>query len=172
MAVSRLPTPPDPLREPEARPEAAARAAAVALLARRDYASGELRARLIDKGHEVPIVETLVADFVTKRLIDDARYAERYVAYKAARGQGPVRIRQDLKALGLPGELIAAALDAGPDFRRLAAAARARKFGARPPASYQDKARQARFLQYRGFSADDIRSALGNDPGDFIDPDP
>jgi regulatory protein len=168
MAVSRLPIQPDS----PPRPEAAARAAAVALLARRDYSSGELRARLVDKGHEVPVVEALVAEFAAKRLIDDARYAERYVAYKSARGQGPVRIRQDLKALGLPAELVSAALDSGPDFPRLAAAARVRKFGRQPPKDYKDKARQARFLQYRGFSADDIRSALGNDPGDLIDPDP
>ena len=160
------------MNEFDPRAFAAARAAAVALLARRDYASGELRAKLVDKGHDAAVVEALVADFAAKRLIDDARYAERYVAYKAARGQGPVRIRQDLKALGLAAEVAAAALDSGPDFPRLAAAARARKFGGPPPKTWKDKARQARFLQYRGFSADDIRSALGNDPGDFIDPDP
>ncbi len=143
----------------------------IALLARRDYASGELRAKLIDKGHGVTEVEAVVAEFCAQRLIDDARYAERFVAYKAARGQGPVRIRMDLKALGLPVELIDAALASGPDFPTLAAAARARKFGARAPKEFKEKARQSRFLQYRGFSADDIRSALGNDPGDTFDPD-
>jgi len=38
---------------------------------------------------------------------------------------------------------------------------RARRFGAEVPADWREKARQARFLQYRGFSADHIRSALG-----------
>ena len=145
--------------------------AGTALLARRDYASGELRAKLIDKGHEPSEVDAVVATFQAQRLVDDARYAERFVAYRAARGQGPVRIRMDLKALGLPVELIDEALSSGPAFPTLAATARSRKFGARAPKDFKEKARQARFLQYRGFSADDIRSALGNDPEGTFDPD-
>ena len=138
--------------------------AGTALLARRDYASGELRAKLIDKGHEPSEVEAVVARFQAQRLVDDARYAERFVAYRAARGQGPVRIRMDLKALGLPSDLIEDALAGGPDFPALAAAARSRKFGSQVPKDFREKARQARFLQYRGFSVDDIRSAFEPDP--------
>jgi regulatory protein len=41
---------------------------------------------------------------------------------------------------------------------------RTAKFGRQPPASWADKARQARFLQYRGFSSDHIRAATGADP--------
>jgi regulatory protein len=40
---------------------------------------------------------------------------------------------------------------------------RNRKFGPEPPADWPEKARQARFLQYRGFSSDHIRLALGAD---------
>ncbi len=146
------------------------RAAAAALLARRDYASGELHRKLAGKGHALSDVDAVIAEFCAKHLLDDARYAGRYVAWHAARGHGPVRIRRDLRALGLPAELIETALGA-TDFAALALAARARKFGPAPPASFREKARQARFLQYRGFSADDIRSALGFDPGDTLDPD-
>jgi SOS response regulatory protein OraA/RecX len=39
------------------------------------------------------------------------------------------------------------------------------KFGAQPAASWAQKARRARFLQYRGFSADHIRAATGVDAG-------
>jgi regulatory protein len=67
------------------------------------------------------------------------------------------------RELGLPPELIEAALAAGPDWRALASAARARRFGRPAPADDRDKARQARFLQYRGFSADHIRAATGAD---------
>lgn len=142
----------------------AAQSDGVALLARRDYASAELKAKLIDKGHDPAEVESVVANFQSQRLVDDARYAERFVAYRAARGQGSVRIRMDLKALGLAAELIDEALSSGPDFPALAASARSRKFGARAPKDFKEKARQARFLQYRGFSVDDIRSALEPDP--------
>ena len=145
----------------------AVRNAAVALLARRDFASSELRARLVSQGYAEEAVDAAVQELVEGRVLDDARYAQNYVAYHADRGQGPVRIGADLKALGLPPEVIEAALASGPDWKALARAARIRKFGPREPSAWAEKARQARFLQYRGFSSDHIRSALGPD----FDPD-
>ena len=150
------------------RPEAAAdpeaiRAAALALLARRDWLTGELSAKLQTTGCDPSVAAGVVAELVQERLLDDARFAERYVASRAGRGQGPVRIGADLASLGAPRELIDTALGSGPDWRAVAAAVRRRKFGALPPDSWAEKARQARFLQYRGFSADHIRAATGAD---------
>ena len=145
------------------RDPASARQAAVALLARRDYASAELRARLEKKGFDRTIVETTVLELQEERALDDARYASNYVSYHAARGEGPVRIGADMEALGLPAELITVALATGPDWRVLAAEVRRRRFGSAQPGGGPEKARQARFLQYRGFSSEDIRSAIGAD---------
>jgi regulatory protein len=142
---------------------ASAKSAAVALLARRDYASGELRGRLVRKGFDPTVVESTIEELVAERALNDARFTANYVIYQAARGQGPLRISADLKALELPDELIDQALAAGPDWRMLAREARSRKFGADSPPGWPEKARQARFLQYRGFSSDHIRSALGAD---------
>lgn len=140
---------------------AAARDAAVALLARRDFASGELRERLATRGFSPRAASAAVADLIAQGVVNDERYAQNYVTYHAGRGQGPIRIGADLRSLGLAATLIDAALDAGPDWRALARAARRRRFGERPPESWREKARQARFLQYRGFSADHIRAATG-----------
>ena len=150
------------------RPEAAAdpeaiRAAALTLLARRDWLTGELGARLQAAGCDPQVTAGVIAELVQERLLDDARYAERYVASRAERGQGPVRIAAELTSLGAQRELIEAALESGPDWRAVAGAVRRRKFGAAPPDSSAEKARQARFLQYRGFSADHIRAATGAD---------
>jgi regulatory protein len=150
------------------RPEAAEdpeaiRAAALALLARRDWLASELSSRLQASGCEPHAAAALIAELVRERLLDDARYAERYVASRAERGHGPVRITADLASLGAPRDLIEAALEAGPDWHAVAAAVRRRKFGAAPPDSWAEKARQARFLQYRGFSSDHIRAATGAD---------
>lgn len=139
------------------------RVAALALLARRDYSSGELRKRLKSKGFDPALIEDALRGLASEHALDDARYAENYVFYHARRGHGPVRIAADLKARGLPGELVSAALDSGPDWVGLARRERERKFGPGAPGSFSEKARQARFLQYRGFSADHIRSALGSD---------
>jgi regulatory protein len=46
------------------------------------------------------------------------------------------------------------------DWHELARAVRAKRFGAARPRDYKERARQARFLQYRGFDAAQIRSAL------------
>ena len=143
---------------------AAARAAAVALLARRDLPSGELRERLSARGFGTEATAAALAALAAEGALNDVRYAHNYVAYHAGRGRGPIRIGADLRARGMPPELIEAALESGPDWRALAAGARARRFGKPAPASWRERARQARFLQYRGFSADHIRAATGADP--------
>jgi regulatory protein len=150
------------------RPEAAAdpeaiRAAALTLLARRDWITGELSATLESSGCDPQATARVIADLVEARLLNDARYAERYVATRAERGQGPVRIAAELAALGASRELIDAAIESGPDWCAVAGAVRRRKFGPAAPDSWAEKARQARFLQYRGFSADHIRAATGAD---------
>jgi len=135
----------------------------LALLARRDWLTGELSAKLQAAGCEPRVTAAVTAELVSERLLDDARYAERYVTSRAERGQGPVRIAAELASLGAPRELIDAALASGPDWRAVAGSARRRKFGPAPPDSWAEKARQARFLQYRGFSSDHIRAATGAD---------
>ena len=52
---------------------------------------------------------------------------------------------------------------AQPDWSAIAREVRRRRFGPKAPADWAEKGRQARFLQYRGFSNDHIRSALGPD---------
>ncbi|MGH8290802.1 MAG: regulatory protein RecX [Steroidobacteraceae bacterium] len=147
-----------PANEPRA-----IRAAAVALLARRDFLTGELGAKLQASGCDAQVAAAVIAELVQERLLDDSRYAERYVASRAQRGQGPARIAAELASLGAPRGLIDAALESGPDWRAVAGTVRRRKFGAAPPGSWAEKARQARFLQYRGFSSDHIRAATGAD---------
>jgi regulatory protein len=140
-----------------------ARLAAVTLLARRDFASGELATRLREDGYPAEVVAALIADLTADRILDDARFATQYVAYHAQRGQGPRRIAMDLSARGVAAAHIEAALAAGTDWTALAREVRTRRFGLALPEAWAEKAKQGRFLQYRGFSSDHIRSALGPD---------
>jgi regulatory protein len=141
------------------RPDA--RAAAVVLLARRDLASSELRARLEARGYPREDIEAALTILKEERALDDARYAQAQVLSRSERGQGPLRIRDHLLGAGLPPALVEAALAAGPDWAILGAEVRRRRFGVAPPATLADSAQQARFLQYRGFSADHIRQITG-----------
>ena len=132
------------------------------LLARRDHACGELAAKLRERGYDPGVIEPLVAELRDRRLLDDERYAGHFVDYHRARGQGPVRIRRELAQVGVESAVIEAALEAAGDWAASAHSARVRRFGPKVPESWPDKARQARFLQYRGFSSDHIRLALGS----------
>ncbi len=152
-------------RAPEAPDSvSAARGSALRLLGRRDFARAELARKLLDQGYAAAAVEEAVAELVEERLLDDARLVENAVRAHAGRGHGPLRIRQELSAAGIASDLIEQALASGPDFVAVCRELRARRFGAEPPASWAEKGRQARFLQYRGFSSDHIRLAMGHDP--------
>jgi len=141
----------------------AARVAALDALARRDYASEDLRRKLLEKGYDAVVVVPLLDALRAEKLLDDRRYAENFVAYHAARGQGPLRVRADLRRHGLEGPLVEECLDAFPEWIVHLREARQKKFGAKLPSTYADKQRQLRFLGYRGFTSAQIRTALGFD---------
>jgi regulatory protein len=69
-------------------------------------------------------------------------------------------VRGELRQLGVDSELIDEILEAYSEWNVRAQEARKKKFGAELPAQYADKARQSRFLAYRGFTGSQIRSAL------------
>jgi regulatory protein len=143
----------------------AARAWALGALARRDHASEDLRRKLLEKGYDVAVVAPLLDALRAEKLLDDRRYTENFVAYHAARGQGPVRVRAELRRRAMVGVLVEECLDAFPDWISQLQRARQKKFGAKPANSFDDKQRQARFLGYRGFTSAQIRTALGFDIG-------
>ena len=133
------------------------------MLARRDRASGELGAKLRDLGYDAGVVAAVVERLTAEKLVDDVRYVDNFLRYHAGRGQGPLRIRQELRQAGLTGPLVEDALAAWPDWVEGARRARTRKFGSGAPATPADRARQMRFLGYRGFTSAEIRAALGWD---------
>ncbi len=94
----------------------AARVAALDALARRDHASEDLRRKLLEKGYDAAVVAPLLDALRAEKLLDDRRYMENFVAYHAARGQGPLRVRAELRRHGLEGTLVEECLDAYPDW--------------------------------------------------------
>jgi regulatory protein len=150
-------------RELEPLDSRAARVAALDALSRRDHASEELRRKLLDKGYDAAVVASLIERLCAEKLLDDCRYVENYVAYHAARGQGPMRVRADLRKAGVQGAQVESSLAAYPDWILQLHRAREKKFGASLPGNYADRQRQARFLGYRGFTGAQIRTVLGFD---------
>jgi regulatory protein len=149
--------------------ERTVRVAALALLAGRDFGRAELARRLERRGYPAQVVAGVVEQLVAERLLSEARFVEQFIRQHAGRGHGPARIRAELRERGVPQADVEAGLEAaGEDWAAVAREVRRRRFGLSPPGDYPERARQARFLQYRGFSAEQIRAALG--PGDDIEP--
>ena len=129
-------------------------------LARREHGYYELERKLLSKGFEPSEVDEQLSILVSEGLLDDARFAEAYVHYRVQKGYGPNRIRAELRERGIDdavGELALQAADF--DWASIIKLAWQKKFSG-PPEDYQEKAKQARFLEYRGFSADSIMRFL------------
>ncbi len=136
-------------------------AAACALLARREQSARELRGKLAERGYSGEVIGSTLARLVEQGLQSDQRFAEAFLRSRLLKGQGPERVRRELGEHGIAGDAVRALFDAEqPDWWALAAAVRTRKFGEGQPHDYAEKARQMRFLQYRGFTLEQIRFAM------------
>lgn len=136
---------------------ASLRVSAMNLLARREHSAEELRQKLKRHTDDDSLIEQVVARLRADNLQSDERYVEAFVAMRRRQGKGPVRVQQELKQKGVAEELIGASLDAGDSlWWELAGEVRQRRFGTEPPTDLKDKARQVRFLQYRGFTSEQI----------------
>ncbi len=134
---------------------------AMDFLARREYGRAELVRKLADKGYARSVVEDEIAALSNEGLQSDTRFAESFVQSRINQGKGPVRIRADLSQRGIRDGVIEGAIEeSGCDWFDLAVRERVKKFGVEPPRDFREKARQMRFLQYRGFEQDHIQSAF------------
>jgi regulatory protein len=142
---------------------------AMDVLAYREHSRLELEEKLTKKlSHKLEAGEissedivVVLDDLAEDGLLDDARYAESFINSKVRRGQGPTRIRRDMAQKGLTSALIEHAFfELEVNWYLLAAEIREKRFGASLPHEYKERAQQARFLQYRGFTGDQIQSAL------------
>lgn len=91
----------------------------------------------------------------------DERFAEAFVHHSLNKGQGPNKIKQELKQRGIDSSLIEQCMQSESiDWISLAEAVRLKKYGENVPSDYQNKAKQSRFLYSRGFSSDLIKQLL------------
>ena len=149
------------------------RLAAMNLLARREHSLRELRQKLLRRFSDGPLLEAELHRLADENLQSDQRFAESYARQRAGRGYGPQRVRQEMRDRGLSEADIAGAFERNElDWFALAEEVFRKKFDARAvpdtqeiglqPPDLKEKARRARFMQYRGFSTDHFRHLLGD----------
>ncbi len=146
-----------------------AMAYAIKLLAHRSYASGNLRQKLLRRGHDKEIVDAILAELGQKKYIDDYSFAKRWVEAKfpqAAVGQSYLRSR--LHAKGVPVDVIESVLNETDSFERelLSAQEIAKKKWQQEQNRTDDPQirlrRLAGLLQRRGFNFSIIAQILEN----------
>ncbi|WP_374348056.1 recombination regulator RecX [Chitinimonas sp.] len=138
------------------------KARAIALLARREHSRAELRRKLRDDPQAGEQLDTVLDELAQAGWQSDARFASAYVHDHLAR-HGRHRLQAALRERGIADALIAEALATVPEGQDEISRARdiwTRKFGQRA-ADSREWAKQARFLQSRGFGHEVIRRLLG-----------
>lgn len=134
------------------------KARALRHLVRREHSRAELARKLAPHAESPEAVEAVLDSLLSKKQQSDERFAEER-ARMLSRKYGSARIRQDLKARGIPEELVDRL--SGENELERARAILQRKYKA-PVATREERARRARFLQGRGFSYDVIIHALSS----------
>jgi regulatory protein len=136
-------------------------AEAVRLLAQREHSLRELSGKLARRFGRVDLVQQVLGDLELRGLVSDERFTESYVAMRLRKGFGPLRIRSELQERGIDSALIEAHLELGGEawMEQLREAA-AQRFGMERPGDRAAQAKQARFLQYRGFPESLVRRYL------------
>ncbi len=147
--------------------EAGCRERAVALLARREHSRGELARKLAARGYTEPVIAASLARLEHEGALADDRFTASFSRTRAAKGKGPARIRAELAERGIEKDDARARLaGAEIDWAAEAIAVRLKRFGPEPPRDFKERARQARFLQYRGFEQRHIEAAFASTADD------
>jgi regulatory protein len=142
------------------RRESTLRERALRLLARREHSRAELARKLRVHAQPDDDFEALLDDLSRRKFLSDERYTE-IRTHVLSRKFGAARIAQELREKGVSEELAAAALKSAQatDVKRAREIWR-KKFSI-APGTREERARQMRFLQARGFSFDVIRTVVG-----------
>ncbi|MGY3902998.1 regulatory protein RecX [Aeromonas lusitana] len=140
---------------------AAARAYAMRSLARRESAESELAGRLRKQGFNEEVIEATLEYCRGHRWVDDERYGAMSVRAGAAKGQGPIKIRFDLRRKGLDDVQLETAFDQPElDWFELAFELLQRRARASDLADFKLRMKWLKYLLGRGFNQDQARYAI------------
>lgn len=141
------------------------RSYAFTLLTRREYSKQELLEKLQQYAINPQEVEQLVDELAEQHYQSDERVAENLLASQIRKGKGLYRIQQALQSKGLEQDLIQDEL-AEIDWFQHAYQLKVKKFGTEIVTDPKLKAKQIRFLQYRGFNMDIIFKVIQHQADD------
>jgi len=139
---------------------------ALNMLARREHSKQELERKLLYKFREdTEVVTTVVKQLIVEDRQNDRRFAAAFLRNGLVKRHGKNRIVRELRQKGVTQDDVNWAFCSEPevDWFALAKELKKIKFGAEIISDYKGKAKQFRYLQYRGFTFDEIKHATQSD---------
>lgn len=137
---------------------------AMDLLARREHSRLELLRKLRQREYPDALIIPELDKLEAENLLSDQRFAESYINMRRKAGFGPVRIREELRERGVSNALFDTYLDESDTiWVQQAAQVRAKKFGEACAVDFEQRVKQAKFLNYRGFNQQQIDTVAGLD---------
>jgi regulatory protein len=138
---------------------------AMDLLARREHSHLELHRKLAVRfpEHE-DLLDQVLVGLKEDNLQSDERFVEAFVSSRIRKGQGPHRISMELQQRGLDQPLAERAVaESGADWAVLVVEVMVKKYGGKSCHDFSERAKRSKFLQYRGFNADQISACFKED---------
>lgn len=143
-------------------------ASAIRMLAGREHSGYELKQKLQRKSYPEVEIDEVISRLITDKYLNDERFTEVFVNSKIKHGLGPVRIQLELQQRSVDESLIDAYLDFNQvEWFERAREVRSKRFGENLPMEMNEKAKQIRFLQQRGFMQQHIMNVISSN--DFDD---
>jgi regulatory protein len=134
--------------------------AALRLISRRARSESEIRSALADAGASATVVRTVVSRLRALGYLDDRKLAADSVERWKTRGFGRLRIEHELRRVAVDEKTIEATALDWREERDVARRVLDARFGGRALDEPRERARAARFLAGRGFSAEVIDTLL------------
>lgn len=140
---------------------------AIFMLSRRDYSTSELQRRIERRIRETEkdsptspeCLPQVIERLLESQYLDDNRTIYSFFRSYLNKSYGPLRIRQELRLKGFPSEIIERVLEeTDTDWYALCQDLKEKKFGTAKPKDFKERAKQIRYLQYRGFTSDYINA--------------
>ncbi|HQO16046.1 MAG TPA: recombination regulator RecX [Methylotenera sp.] len=134
-------------------------------LAKREYSYVELGQKLKAYAEEADDIPAILDDFKQRGWLSDARFTEQIVHARKAKF-GSARVANELREKGVADDLVAQAVKKVKETEFENALEIWRKKFKQNPQNREEWAKQARFLQSRGFGFDVIKKVLNNSTQD------
>ena len=142
--------------------ESKVRSKALGFLSRREYSEKELKMKLMARGCDKEIAESVVARLKQENLVCDVRFAKALVNVRVRRGYGPLKISSELQDRGVEIDVVNELLQQqNGEWESQIAKVIQNKYGEMQMHLPDDWVKRANFLQQRGFTLAQIQSVMG-----------